>query len=217
VISVLVADDQDLVRLGLRALIDSEADLTFAGEAADGLAAVDQARRLRPDVVLMDIRMPGIDGIEATRRIIADPHLDGVRIIVLTTFAHEQYVFDALHNGASGFLVKDTSPAELVNAIHIVASGGALLSPDVTRAVVREFVGGGRRPITPHPHLDTLTSREREIVALVGEGLSNDEIAERLVISPATARTHVSRAMIKLNARDRAQLVVFAFQAGLAG
>ena len=216
-ISVLVADDQDLVRLGLRALIDSEDDLVLAGEAADGLAAVDQARRLRPDVVLMDIRMPGIDGIEATRRIIADPDLDGVRVIVLTTFAHDQYVFDALRNGASGFLVKDTGPAELISAIHIVSSGGALLSPDVTRAVIREFVGGGRRPITVHPQLHTLTSREREIVALVGEGLTNDQIAERLVISPATARTHVSRAMTKLNARDRAQLVVFAFQTGLAG
>jgi DNA-binding NarL/FixJ family response regulator len=217
VISVLVADDQDLVRLGLRTLIDSEADLTFAGEAADGLAVIAETRRARPDVVLMDIRMPGIDGIEATRRIIADPELDGVRIIVLTTFALDQYVFDALRHGASGFLVKDTSPAELVNAIRIVAAGGALLSPDVTRSVIREFVAGARRPANPHPQLAELTSREREIVGLVGEGLSNDEIAARLVISPATARTHVSRAMVKLNARDRAQLVVFAFQAGLAG
>ncbi len=216
-ISVLAADDQELVRLGLRALIASEDDLIFAGEAADGLAAVAQARLLRPDVVLMDIRMPGIDGLEATRRIIADPTLAGVRIIVLTTFALDEYVFDALRYGASGFLVKDTSPAGLVQAIRLIAAGGALLSPEVTRSVIREFVSGSRRPLTPHPQLATLTAREREIVALAGEGLTNDEIAERLVISPATARTHVSRAMVKLNARDRAQLVVFAFQSGLAG
>lgn len=216
-ISVLVADDQELVRLGLRALIASEDGLNLAGEAADGLTAVAQARRLRPDVVLMDIRMPGIDGLEATRRIIADPELAGVRIIVLTTFALDEYVFDALRHGASGFLLKDTSPADLVQAIRLIAAGGALLSPDVTRSVIREFVTGSRRPLTPHPQLDTLTAREREIVALAGEGLSNDEIAERLVISPATARTHVSHAMVKLNARDRAQLVVFAFQSGLAG
>jgi len=217
VITVLVADDQDLVRLGLRTLLDSEDDLAFAGEAADGLAVVEQARRLRPDVVLMDIRMPGVDGLEATRRITADPALAGVRIIVLTTFALDEYVFDALRHGASGFLVKDTSPAGLVSAIRLVATGGALLSPTVTRSVIREFVTGTRRPLTPHPQLGMLTAREREIVALAGEGLSNDEIAERLVISPATARTHVSRAMVKLNARDRAQLVVFAFQSGLAG
>jgi DNA-binding NarL/FixJ family response regulator len=217
VITVLVADDQDLVRLGLRTLLDSEDDLAFAGEAADGLAVVEQARRLRPDVVLMDIRMPGVDGLEATRRITADPALAGVRIIVLTTFALDEYVFDALRHGASGFLVKDTSPADLVSAIRLVATGGALLSPTVTRSVIREFVTGTRRPLTPHPQLGMLTAREREIVALAGEGLSNDEIAERLVISPATARTHVSRAMVKLNARDRAQLVVFAFQSGLAG
>lgn len=216
-ISVLVADDQELVRLGLRALIFSEDDLNLAGEAADGLAAVEQARRLRPEIVLMDIRMPGIDGLEATRRIIADPELAGVRIIVLTTFALDEYVFDALRHGASGFLLKDTSPADLVQAIRLIAAGGALLSPDVTRSVIRQFVTGSRRPLTPHPQLDTLTAREREIAALVGEGLTNDEIAERLVISPATARTHVSRAMVKLNARDRAQLVVFAFQSGLAG
>jgi DNA-binding NarL/FixJ family response regulator len=217
VISVLVADDQELVRLGLRALIASEDGLNLAGEAADGLAAVAQARRLRPDVVLMDIRMPGIDGLEATRRIIADPGLAGVRVIVLTTFALDEYVFGALRHGASGFLLKDTSPAGLVQAIRLIAAGGALLSPDVTRSVIREFVTGSRRPLAPHPQLDTLTAREREIAALVGEGLTNDEIAGRLVISPATARTHVSRAMVKLNARDRAQLVVFAFQSGLAG
>ncbi|MFD4527879.1 response regulator [Streptomyces sp. NPDC058470] len=215
-ISVLVVDDQELVRLGLRTLLDNEDGLSCAGEAADGLAAVEAARRLRPDVILMDIRMPGIDGIEATRRITADPALTDTKIIVLTTFEHDQYVFDALRHGASGFLLKDTKPAELVHAISSVVQGGALMSPSVTRKVVREFVTGASRPTKPHPELHTLTDREREIVALVAEGLSNDEIAVRLVISPATARTHVSRSMLKLGARDRAQLVVFAYQSGLA-
>jgi DNA-binding NarL/FixJ family response regulator len=213
--SVLIVDDQDLIRLGLRTLVENEDGLSFAGEAADGLAAVAVARETRPDVVLMDIRMPGIDGIEATRRIIATPELEHTKIIVLTTFELDQYVFDALRHGASGFLLKDTKPAELINAIHLVASGGALLSPSVTRRVISEFASGPSRTVKPHPQLDTLTVREREIVGLVGEGLTNDEIAERLVVSPATARTHVSRAMIKLGARDRAQLVVFAYQSGL--
>jgi DNA-binding NarL/FixJ family response regulator len=216
VITVLVVDDQELVRLGLRTLLDNEDGLFCAGEAADGLAAVEAAVRLRPDVILMDIRMPGIDGIEATRRIIADPVLTATKIIVLTTFEHDQYVFDALRHGASGFLLKDTKPAELVHAIRSVVQGGALLSPSVTRKVVSEFVTGSSRPTKPHPDLHTLTDREREILTLVAEGLSNDGIAERLVISPATARTHVSRAMLKLGARDRAQLVVFAYQSGLA-
>ena len=215
-ITVLVVDDQDLVRLGLRTLIDNEDDLAFAGEAADGLAAVSKAQQTRPDVILMDIRMPGVDGIEATRRITADPALTGTKIIVLTTFEHDQYVFDALRHGASGFLLKDTKPAELVHAIHSVVQGGALMSPSVTRKVVREFVTASPRSTKPHPELHTLTDREREIVTLVAEGLSNDEIADRLVISPATARTHVSRSMLKLGARDRAQLVVFAYQSGLA-
>ena len=214
-IRVLIADDQDLVRIGLRALLSSEDGLTVVGEAADGLAAVALARQHRPDVVLMDVRMPGIDGIEATRRIAADAELSGTRVIVLTTFEIDAYVFDALRQGASGFLTKDTKPAELVRAIHLVAGGEALLSPSVTRRVVREFAARPTRVLKPHPQLDTLTDREREIVALVGEGLSNDEIATRLVVSPATARTHVSRAMIKLAARDRAQLVVFAYQSGL--
>ncbi|WP_173076665.1 response regulator transcription factor [Phytohabitans rumicis] len=214
-IRVVIADDQDLVRLGLRTLVSSEDDLTVAGEAADGLAAVDVARRERPDVVLMDVRMPGIDGIEATRRIVADPALSDTRVVVLTTFELDEYVFDALRHGASGFLIKDTKPAELLRAIRLVAGGEALLSPSVTRRVVREFATRPSRVAKPHPQLDTLTEREREIVGLVGEGLSNDEIAERLVVSPATARTHVSRAMIKLSARDRAQLVVFAYQSGL--
>jgi DNA-binding NarL/FixJ family response regulator len=215
VIRVLLADDQDLVRLGLRTLLDSEDDTEVCGEAADGLAAVDLARRLRPDVVLMDVRMPGIDGIEATRRIAADPDLAGTRIVVLTTFELDEYVFDALRHGASGFLIKDTKPAELLRAIRLVAAGEALLSPSVTRRVVREFATRPARASRPHPRLNDLTEREREILGLVGEGLSNEEIAQRLVVSPATARTHVSRAMVKLGARDRAQLVVFAYQSGL--
>jgi DNA-binding NarL/FixJ family response regulator len=214
-IRVLVADDQDLVRIGLRTLLDSEDGLTVVGEAADGLAAVSQARALHPDVVLMDIRMPGIDGIEATRRIAAEPGLAGTRVVVLTTFEVDSYVFDALRHGASGFLTKDAKPADLVRAIHLVAAGEALLSPSVTRKVVREFASRPTRVLKPHPRLASLTDREREIVGLVGGGLSNEEIAARLVVSPATARTHVSRAMIKLAARDRAQLVVFAYQSGL--
>lgn len=215
-IRVLLVDDQDLVRLGLRALLESEDELEVAGEAADGLAAVDQAALTRPDVVLMDIRMPGIDGLEATRRIVADESLAGTRVIVLTTFERDEYVFEALRVGASGFLLKDTPPAQLLDAIRTVDDGGALLAPSVTRTLIAEFVASGRRPVTPHPQLDQLTARESEIVALVAEGLSNQEIAERLFLSPATARTHVSRAMIKLGARDRAQLVVFAYQSGLA-
>ncbi|MBG0562622.1 response regulator transcription factor [Actinoplanes aureus] len=215
-ISVLLVDDQDLVRLGLRTLLTSEDGFTVAGEAADGLAAVEQARSIRPDVVLMDVRMPGIDGLEATRRIMAQPDLTGTRVIVLTTFERDEYVFEALRIGASGFLLKDTPPVTLLDAIRTVADGGALLSPSVTRTLIREFVTKGPRRLVPHPRLDQLTEREREVVALAAEGLSNQEIAGRLVVSPATARTHVSRAMVKLGARDRAQLVVFAFQSGLA-
>ena len=213
--TVLIADDQDLVRLGLRTLIADEEGLTCVGEAADGLAAVALAARTRPDVVLMDIRMPGIDGLEATRRITADPALTATRIIVLTTFELDRYVFDALRYGASGFLVKDTTPAELLRAIHTVADGGALMSPSVTRTLVREFVTLRPRAIVEHPRLPTLTERERETTVLAAQGLTNDEIGERLGISGATARTHVSRAMVKLGARDRAQLVVFAYQSGL--
>jgi DNA-binding NarL/FixJ family response regulator len=215
VIRVLVADDQELVRVGLRTLVDSEDDLLVVAEAADGLAAVEATRAERPDIVLMDIRMPGIDGLEATRRITSDPALAHTRIVVLTTFEPDEYVFDALRYGASGFLLKDTKPPDLLQAIRLVADGGALLSPSVTRTVVREFATRPAPSARPHPQLDALTDREREVVGLVGEGLSNDEIAERLVVSPATARTHVSRAMVKLGARDRAQLVVFAYQSGL--
>ena len=214
-IRVLLADDQDLIRLGLRVLLDNEDDLDVVGDAADGLRAVQLAQRLRPDVILMDVRMPGIDGIEATGRIVADPELGATRVIVLTTFELDEYVFDALRAGASGFLIKDTKPAELLRAVRLVAAGDALLSPSVTRRVVREFALRPSRTLRPHPQLSTLTDRERETLALVAEGLSNDEIAGRLTISPATARTHVSRAMVKLGARDRAQLVVFAYQSGL--
>jgi DNA-binding NarL/FixJ family response regulator len=214
-IGVLVADDQDLVRIGLRALIEAEDDLRLVGEAADGLAAVALARETHPEIILMDVRMPGIDGIEATRRLANDPTMSGTRVIVLTTFELDEYVFDALRHGASGFLTKDTKPAELLRAIRLVAAGEALLSPSVTRRVVREFATRPSRALKPHPQLDSLTEREKEVVGLVGEGLSNEDIAERLVVSPATARTHVSRAMVKLAARDRAQLVVFAYQSGL--
>jgi DNA-binding NarL/FixJ family response regulator len=215
-ISVLLVDDQDLVRMGLRALISGEADMAVAGEAADGIAAVSQARSLRPDVVFMDIRMPGIDGIEATRRIAEDPDLTATRVVVLTTFEHDQYVVDGLRAGASGFLLKNTSPADLVTAIRTVHDGGALLAPSATRTLIREFTAAAPRAPAPHPRIGDLTDREHQVVRLVAQGMSNHEIAEHLVLSPATARTHVSRAMIKLSARDRAQLVVFAYQSGLA-
>jgi DNA-binding NarL/FixJ family response regulator len=215
-IRVLLVDDQDLVRLGLRTLFDSEDGFEVAGEAADGLAALDEARRTRPDVVLMDIRMPGIDGIEATRRIAADPGLAEVRVIMLTTFEHDEYVFEAIRNGASGFLLKNTPPQALLDAVRTVADGAALLAPTVTMTLIREFATLAPRSVAPHPHLRELTDREREVVALVAQGMTNQEIAEHLVVSPATARTHVSRAMVKLGARDRAQLVVFAYQSGLA-
>ena len=225
-IRVLLVDDQGLVRAGFRALLDDAGDIEVVGEAGDGAAAVDLARSTRPDVVLMDIRMPVLDGLEATRRIVADELLAGVRVLVLTTFELDEYVFEALAAGASGFLLKNTDPTELLRAVRVVAEGEALLAPSVTRRLIHEFTDRhrrsesvGRRPEADAklPDLTALTDREREVMALVGAGLSNEEIAERLVVSPATARTHVSRAMVKLNARDRAQLVVFAFQSGLAG
>jgi DNA-binding NarL/FixJ family response regulator len=215
VIRVVVVDDEPLVRLGLRVLIDNEEDMTFAGEAGDGRAAVVVARNARPDVVLMDIRMPVMDGLDALREIVADLTLVDTKVVVLTTFALDEYVFEALRLGASGFLIKDTDPAELVRAIRVVARGDALLSPAVTRQMIDLFVSRPIRPAGPRPNIHLLTERERQIVALVAAGLSNEEIAARLVVSPATARTHVSRAMVKLHARDRAQLVVLAFQAGL--
>jgi DNA-binding NarL/FixJ family response regulator len=213
-IRVLLADDQALVRAGFRALLDAEEDIEVVGEAADGLAAVQLAQATRPDVILMDIRMPGFDGLEATRRIAADPALADTRIVILTTFDLDEYVFEALRVGASGFLVKDTEPVELLRGIRAVAAGDALLSPGVTRRLIAEFAGRARTPAPPR-ELGSLTDREREVMALVGAGLSNEEIATQLFVSPATAKTHVSRAMVKLGARDRAQLVVFAYEAGL--
>jgi DNA-binding NarL/FixJ family response regulator len=215
-IRVLVADDQSLVRIGLRVLLESEGDMQLVGEAGDGKAAVEMVRRTRPDVALLDVRMPDTDGLAALREITEDPGLSGTRVVMLTTFDLDEYVFEALRGGASGFLVKDTEPDELVRAVRVVASGESLLSPTVTRRLISAFVARPARRRAPHPDLARLTERERQIVALAAEGLSNEEIAGRLVISPATARTHVSRAMVKLHARDRAQLVVFAFQSGLA-
>jgi DNA-binding NarL/FixJ family response regulator len=214
-IRIVVADDQALVRLGLKVLLESEDDLELVGEAEDGKAAVDLARRERPDVVLMDIRMPVMDGIEALRAIVGDPGLRDTRVIMLTTFELDEYVFESLRTGASGFLIKDSEPGELLRAVRVVAGGESLLSPTVTRRVIGAFATRPWQGLAPHPGIRTLTDREREVVGLVAEGLTNDEIAERLVVSPATARTHVSRAMVKLNARDRAQLVVFAYQSGL--
>jgi DNA-binding NarL/FixJ family response regulator len=214
-VRVLLADDQTLVRSGFRVLLERADDIDVVGEASDGGEALERVRSTRPDVVLMDIRMPGTDGIEATRRIAADPRLSGVRVIMLTTFDHDEYVFQALHAGASGFLVKDVDPDDLRDAVRVVAQGEALLSPSVTRRLIAEFVSQpGRKRHSP-AELTELTDREREVMAHVAAGLSNDEIAERLVISPATAKTHVSRILFKLDARDRAQLVVIAYESGL--
>ncbi|MDA0633263.1 response regulator transcription factor [Nonomuraea sp. MCN248] len=213
-IRVLLADDQTLVRAGFRSILSDEDDLDVVGEAGDGAAAVTLARELRPDVVLMDIRMPGLDGLEATRRIAGDPRLDAVKVIILTTFDLDDYVYGALRAGAGGFLVKDTEPAELIHAVRVVARGDALIAPSITRRLISEFAGRVKRP-DPAPELNALTEREREVLTLVAGGLSNDEIAAKLVLSPATAKTHVSRIMTKLRARDRAQLVVTAYEAGV--
>ncbi|GAA3764999.1 DNA-binding NarL/FixJ family response regulator [Spinactinospora alkalitolerans] len=213
-IRVLLADDQALVRAGFRALLNSTPDIGVVAEAGDGAEAVRLTRTERPDVVLMDIRMPGVDGLVATEQILTDPRLGETRVVILTTFDLDDYIFDALRMGASGFLVKDTEPEDLLQGVRVVARGDALLSPNVTRRLIADYAGRPRRP-EPSARLDELTDREREIVALVGAGLSNDEIADRLVLSPATAKTHVSRAMIKLRVRDRAQLVVLAYETGL--
>jgi len=214
VIRVVLADDQALVRGGFRALLDAQDDITVVGEASSGDEAVALTTRLRPDVVLMDIRMPGSDGLSATRRIGDDPTLAAVRVVILTTFELDEYVFEALRAGASGFLVKDTEPVELLRAVRAVAAGDALLSPSVTRRLIEAFAVHTTDPRST-VELDRLTNREREVMTLVAAGLTNDEIAARLFVSPATAKTHVNRAMTKLGARDRAQLVVFAYESGL--
>ncbi len=213
-IRVLLADDQLLVRAGFRALLDAQPDIGVVGEAADGEEAVRLVRELRPDVVLMDIRMPVLDGLAATRRIGEDEALTGVRVVMLTTFELDEYVFEAIRSGASGFLVKDTEPEELLRAVRAVVAGDALLSPGVTRRLIAEFAARSKQPAAA-AGLGRLTDREREVMALVGMGLSNEEIARRLVVSPLTAKTHVSRTMVKLGARDRAQLVVLAYESGL--
>ncbi|MEV6792932.1 response regulator transcription factor [Streptomyces sp. NPDC051320] len=213
-IRVLLADDQSLVRAGFRALLGAQPDIEVVAEAADGVQALSSARQLRPDVVLMDIRMPVLDGLAATRRITEDRHLHEVKVVMLTTFELDEYVFEAIRSGASGFLVKDTEPEELVRAVRAVVEGDALLSPGVTRRLIAEFAARSKEP-TAAADLGELTEREREVMALVGIGLSNDDIARRLVVSPLTAKTHVSRAMVKLGARDRAQLVVLAYESGL--
>jgi DNA-binding NarL/FixJ family response regulator len=214
-IKVLLADDQVLVRSGFKMLLDVEDDITVVGEAANGVEAVERARATRPDVVLMDIRMPQLDGIKATGEIARTRGLEQVRVLILTTYDTDEYVFQALQAGASGFLLKDAGPAELLHAIRVVAAGEALLSPRITRRLIAQFTAHRVATRAGEERLAVLTQREREVVALVGQGLSNDEIGAALFLSPATARTHVSHAMAKLGARDRAQLVVVAYQTGL--
>jgi DNA-binding NarL/FixJ family response regulator len=217
VIRVLLADDQDLVRAGLRLIIDRAPGLEVVGEAANGTDAVRLARETRADVVLMDIRMPGLDGLSATRRIMAEDDLAGVKVLILTTFEVDQYVFEALRSGASGFLGKGARPEVLVEAIRTVARGDALLSPAATRGLIARFLTlHDPEPLHQPPEIAALTEREREVVALIGEGMSNTEIADQLSLSPLTVKTHANHAMTKVGARDRAQLVVLAYQAGLA-
>ncbi len=213
-IRVAVVDDQALVRTGLRTLIGSAQDLELVGEAGDGRAGLQLIRATRPDVVLCDIRMPVMDGLELLAAVAADDRLGGVRVVVLTTFELDEYVFEALRSGASGFLLKDAEPTDLLDAVRVVADGGSLLAPSVTRRVIEHF-GSAAPAAEPHPRLGDLTEREREMVSWVATGMSNAEIAGQLVVSPDTVRTHVSRAMVKLGARDRAQLVVFAIRSGL--
>jgi DNA-binding NarL/FixJ family response regulator len=214
VINILLADDQNLIRAGFRALLDAEPDMKVVAECGTGREAVRLARQHRPDVVLMDIRMPDGDGLDATRQILSDPALSGTRVVMLTTFELDEYIAEAVRAGAAGFLVKDTEPAELLRAVRIVHDGDALLSPSVTRRIMAQLARHSRaaeRPVA----LDRITDREREVLQLVGEGLNNAEIAERLFITPLTAKTHVSRIMAKLMVRDRAQLVVLAYESGL--
>jgi len=213
-IRVLLADDQALIRSGIRSLLDAEDDIEVVGEAVDGRQAVALAAEYRPDIALVDIQMPVLDGIEATRHIVADERLENVRVVILTNFGLDEYIFRALRAGAAGFLLKDMEPTELLQALRVVMRGDSLLSPAVTRSLISEFVARPPDAVAA-AGMEELTNREREVVALVAHGLSNDEIATTMVLSPATAKTHVSRAMIKLGARDRAQLVVFAYQAGL--
>jgi DNA-binding NarL/FixJ family response regulator len=214
-IRVLLADDQALIRAGFRVLLEAAGDLEVVGEAVNGAQAVDLARTARADVVLMDIRMPEVDGLEATRRIAADDDLAGVKVIILTTFESDEYVYEALRLGASGFLVKDTEPEDLIRAVRVVARGEALLSPSVTRRLITKLASQPQRTPALSASLSRLTEREREVLALVAEGLSNEELARRLFLSPLTTKTHVSRIMTKLDARDRAQLVVIAYESGL--
>ncbi|MEV0353280.1 response regulator transcription factor [Nonomuraea sp. NPDC050680] len=214
-IKVLLADDEGLVRSGFKVLLDLEDDITVVGEATNGAEAVERARATRPDVVLMDIRMPKVDGIQATAQIARTRGLEQVRVIILTTYDTDEYVFDALQAGASGFLLKDAGPAELLHAIRVVAAGEALLAPRITRRLIGQFTARRTAARAADDRLAVLTEREREVLALVGQGLSNNEIGAELFLSPATARTHVSHAMAKLGARDRAQLVVIAYQTGL--
>jgi DNA-binding NarL/FixJ family response regulator len=213
-IRILLADDQALIRSGIRALLDAEDDIEVVAEAADGGQAVTLAAQHRPDIALVDIQMPVVDGIEATRQIVTDERLAEVRVVILTNFGLDEYIFRALRAGASGFLLKDTQPADLLQALRIVMRGDSLLSPAVTRRLISEFVARPPDAVAA-AGMERLTNREREVVAMVAHGLSNDEIAAAMVLSPTTAKTHVSRAMVKLGARDRAQLVVFAYQAGL--
>jgi DNA-binding NarL/FixJ family response regulator len=216
-IKVVLADDQSLVRSGFRMLLDAADDITVVGEAANGVEAVERARATRPDVVLMDIRMPELDGINATRKIAETHGLDRVRVLILTTYDTDAYVFEALQAGASGFLLKDAGPAELLHAIRVVAAGEALLAPRITRRLIAQFTADRVATQTAEDQLAVLTQRERDVLTLVGQGMSNQEIGSELFLSPATARTHVSHAIAKLGARDRAQLVVIAYQTGLVG
>jgi DNA-binding NarL/FixJ family response regulator len=215
-IRVLLADDQALIRAGFRALLEHTRDIVVVGEATDGDQAVSLTEATRPDVVLMDIRMPGVDGLEATRRIADNDDLADVHVLILTTFEADDYVYEALRSGASGFVVKDTEPADLIQAVRVVAAGEALLSPSVTRRLIADIAARGRPDNTPSNYpIDRLTDREREVLTLIGQGKSNDEIASDLFLSPFTAKTHVRNIMTKLAARDRAQLVVIAYETAL--